>query len=630
MLKKLLLPLALCAASTAHAAPGIDDDLDALLQLSLEELGNVPVTATSRRATPLTDTPASVFVIDGDDLRVLGIRTLPEALRLAPNLQVARINASSYAVSARGMKTSLSNKLLVMVDGRPIYTPLFAGVLWDMQSVPIEEIERIEVVSGPGAAAWGANAVNGVINIVTRRAQDLTGGYVKAWAGEGGSAVTAGQAFDAGVDGAVRMYAQHERVERSDTAQGREIPDGWMQRQVGFRGDWQRGDDGFRLQGDAYDAESSARPAGPVEATGYNLLARWDHVESADNQWSLQAYYDVVDRLDPLVIDDRMSIAAVEFVQDTLVGTHRLTWGVGYRQGLDESRPGLLARLVPDERTLEWGHAFIQDQVAVTARLTVDLGLRLDSNPYTGVEALPTARFALRQHNGGLLWGAVSRAVRAPARFDRDFFFPASEPFIIRGGPDFESEVSNVAELGYRIQPTEWLSLSVTGFHHWYDELRAGTLAPGGGVFVANGVEGRAYGVEGWATLRMPERWELAFGFLELRQRLELKPGFRDPAAVRDQGNDPEHQFQLRATRRIGERQQISAFARRVGALPAPYIPAYTQVDVRWSYMPTRTIEFGVAVRNLFDERHTELQPVNGLPASEFGRTLQADLRVGW
>ena len=630
MLKLLSLSLGLAMTPSALLAATAAEDLDALLSLSLEELGRVEVTTASRTATPLTETPASVYVLRGDDLRMLGVRTLPEALRLAPNLHVAQINGSSHAVSARGMKTSLSNKLLVMVDGRPIYTPLFAGVLWDMQAVAMEEIERIEVVSGPGAAAWGANAVNGVINIVTRPAQSLQGGYVRGWLGEEGSGGEVGRSIRAGADGAVRMYARHQRQERSQDSQGQRLPDGWTQRQAGFRGDWQRGDDSFQLQGDALRGESSPRPFGAIEVSAHNVLGRWSRRTDGQGQWSLQAYVDVVDRLDPQVIDDRMTIGAVEFVRDARIGAHALSWGVGYRQARDASSRGALARLRPDERTLEWGHAFVQDRFALSGRAALDLGLRLDSNTYTGVEVLPTARLSLRQPDGSLLWGALSRAVRSPARFDRDFFFPATEPFIIRGGPDFKAEVSNVAEVGYRAQPTDWLSFSVTGFHHWHRDLRAGAASPEGGVVISNGVEGRTYGAEGWATLRIPGEWELSAGFLELRQHLRLQPGYTNPGSIADQGNDPEHQLLLRGTRRIGQHQQLSAFMRYVSALPDPHIPSYVQVDARWSYSPTDSVEIGVGVRNLLDERHAELQPSGGLQRSEFGRSAHLDVRVGW
>jgi iron complex outermembrane receptor protein len=307
-----------------------------------------------------------------------------------------------------------------------------------------------------------------------------------------------------------------------------------------------------------------------------------------------------------------------------------LTWGAGYRHARDESRAGALARLVPDDMTLRWAHLFVEDQIALTPRVTLDLGVRLDSNSYTGVEVLPSARLAWRQESGALWWGALSRAVRSPSRFDRDFHFPATEPYIIRGGPGFESETSEVAELGWRAQPTDWLSLSVTGFHHWYDDLRGGEPSPDGGLVIANRVEGRVYGVEGWARVRLPRRWEVGLGFLELRKDLQLQPGFQDGAAIRGQGNDPEHQWLLRASTRLGERQRLSAFARYVGALPDPHIPSYLQVDARWSFNPTAHTELGIGVNNLFDERHTELQPSGGLAASEFGRSVFVDVRVGW
>lgn len=626
---RILLSLLLAASATAAWADGPADP-DDLLALSLEQLGDVHVTATSRRASRLADTAASVYVIRGDELRLLGIRTLPEALRLAPNLAVAQIDARAYAAAARGLRTSLSNKMLVMIDGRPIYTPLFAGVLWDMQAVPIEEIDRIEVVSGPGAAAWGANAVNGVISVFTRPARDTAGGLLSAWSGDEGDGITAAQTIDAGRGGALRLYAMRERRTDSRDARGVGIPSGWTQRQAGLRGDWQRGDDRFQLQGDAFRARSAERAAGPVTARGHNLLARWTRADGGDRQWSLQAYHDVVDRLDPMVLGDRMSIAAVEFMQERRHGAHSLTWGLGYRHARDESRAGVFARLSPAERTLEWGHAFVEDEIAINGRLAIGLGLRLDSNTYTGVEVLPTARFSLRRPDGGLLWGAVSRAVRSPARFDRDLFIPAMEPALVRGGPDFDSETATVAELGYRAQPTDWLSFSVTGFHHWHDGLRGGRVTPQGWVEIGNAAGGRVYGVEGWATARMPGRWELSAGVLELREHLRLKPGYPDQATLRDQGNDPEHQWMLRATRRFGRSQQVSAFARHVGELPDPAVPAYVQVDARWSANPNAHTEVGVGVRNLFDERHAELQPNTGLAQSVFGRAVYVDARIDW
>lgn len=618
---------AVLATGTAGAS-GVDP-ADALLGLSLEQLSQVEVTATSRRASRLADTPASIHVIHGEQIRALGIRTLPEALRLAPNLHVAQINAAAYAVTARGMKTSLSNKMLVMVDGRPIYTPLFAGVLWDMQDLPVGDVDRIEVVSGPGAAAWGANAVNGVINIVTRAANELPGGHAAVWTGGAGHGAEVGQTFGAG-PGAVRAYARLREQDPTRAANGQNIPDAWTQRQAGFRGDWTFGANTLRIQGDAFRGESPDRAFGALRASGQNLTLRWTHETAPDAQWSVLAYVDRVHRTDPIVIDDRMLIASVEAVRTQQRGAHRLTWGAGYRQARDDSERGLFARLQPDDRRLEWAHAFVQDEVALGTRLVAQLGVRLDSNSYTGVEVLPTLRLGYTSDAGSLLWAAASRAVRSPSRFDREFFFPATEPFLIRGGPDFRSETVNVLELGYRAQPVDWLSVSVTGFHHWYDYLRGGKPAPQGGLFVSNGAKARTWGVEAWATARITSTWEVSGGLIELRQHRELRPGFSGASTLTDQGNDPEHQAVLRMTRRFGTHHQLSAFARHVGALPAPHVPGYVQLDARWSWRPSDRFELGVGARNLLDERHAELEPANGLPRSVYGRAAFVDLRVDW
>lgn len=614
----------------ATGAAGAAEPADQLLALSIEELGQVEVTATSRRASRLADTPASVYVIQGEQIRALGIRSLPEALRLAPNLHVAQINAAGYAASARGMKTSLSNKMLVLVDGRPIYTPLFAGVLWDMQDVPMADVDRIEVVSGPGAAAWGANAVNGVINIVTRPAHESRGGYASAWAGEAGRGLEVGQTLSAGATGALRVYGKRRELDPTRSTSGMEIEDAWTQDQAGFRGEWNFGEHELRVQGDAFRAHASPRATGTLRAEGQNVVLRWTRGSSPEAQWAVTGYIDRVHRTDPVVIDDRMSIAALEAMQTLQRGNHRITWGAGYRHARDESRRGLLARLQPGNRDLAWAHAFVQDEIALTPRLVTQLGVRLDSNSYTGVEVLPTLRLAYTTDAGSLLWGAASRAVRSPARFDREFFFPATEPFFIRGGPDFRSETANVLELGYRAQPAHWLTFSATAFHHHYDHLRAGRPAPQGGVFVSNGVRARSWGVEAWATARIAAEWEVAGGLLELRQQRRHRPGFSGASSLTDQGNDPEHQAVLRMTRRFGAHHQLSAFARHVGALPAPHVPAYTQVDARWSWRPSDHVEIGLGARNLLDERHAELEPANGLPQSVFGRAAYLDLRVDW
>lgn len=623
--------IGVCAglAATGAGAMTTADEFERLLSLSLEELGQLPVTSASRRADALSDVPASVYVIRGEDIRASGARSIPEALRLAPNLHVARTDAAGYAVAARGMKTTLTNKLLVLIDGRPVYTALFSGVLWDQQDIVLEDIDRIEVISGPGASAWGTNAVNGLINVITREATQTVGGMAKVFGGPDQRAALARHGWS-GDSGALRLYAKRRELDSTDTASGDPVGDGWTQNNAGLRSDWQRGADAFRLQADAFRAQSDPRPAGALEVSGYNVLGNWSRTLDDASSLDLQAFLDVVDRRDPLVLLDRIRTLDVSAQHTVQLDAHTLVWGGGYRHADDRSSRGQFIRLMPDERTLEWWNLFVEDSFALTPDTRLDLGLRLEDNSYTGVEYLPNVRLTWKANDGAVLWGGVSRAIRAPSRFDRDLFFPAQEPFVIRGGPEFESEVSNVAELGYRAQPTDILALSATAFHHWHDRLRAGRPAPGGGLEVDNGVEGRTYGVEAWATLRVQDAWELGLGLLELRQRLELSPGFSGATAVRDQGNDPEHQAMLRLIVNLPADQRLFVHARHVSSLPDPFVPSYTAVDARWSWSPTNRLQVGLRVENLLDEEHAEFEPRAGFVQSVFGRTFTLDARVDW
>jgi iron complex outermembrane receptor protein len=379
-----------------HAATPARD----LADLSLEELANIEVTSVSKSAEPLADAPASIFVISNDDIRRAGVRTLSEALRLAPNLQVARTSANSYAISARGFNNSIGNKLLVLIDGRTVYTPLFSGVFWDQQDVMLEDVERIEVISGPGATLWGANAVNGVINVITRSSRDTQGALAAIGAGNLDQGVALRYGGKLGEDGTFRIYGKGRDLENTKRADGSAVPDGWDNGQVGFRADWNGSRRSFTVQGDAYRGRSEDRPlGGPIEVSGANLLARWNERFSSGSDIRLQAYYDRSERQDRIGFQGDVDTFDIDFQHGIPLGRHKLLWGAGYRRAHDnvpDTIPTpLVIRFVPSSRTLDWQNLFAQDEIRLTDSLDFTAGLKLESNDYTGWDALPSARFPI-------------------------------------------------------------------------------------------------------------------------------------------------------------------------------------------------------------------------------------------
>jgi iron complex outermembrane receptor protein len=279
---------------------------------------------------------------------------------------------------------------------------------------------------------------------------------------------------------------------------------------------------------------------------------------------------------------------------------------------------------LPDRTTLHWSNVFAQDEIALGAQWKLTLGTKLESNVYTGTEALPSARLAWKPDSQQLVWTAVSRAVRAPSRLDRDLFVPAQPPFVIAGGPDFRSEVAKVYELGYRAQPSARLSYSVTGFYSQYDNLRS--VERSGSVFVlGNKMEGNGKGIETWATLQVSRAWRLSAGALLLDQHLRFKADSTD-SNVAAAGNDPKHQFSLRSSHDLAANQHFDVFIRHVGELPNPVVPAYTAVDARYAWQPRRDLELSVTGQNLFERAHPEF----GAPATRSEIERSVFLRVKW
>ncbi|MDB5763726.1 MAG: TonB-dependent receptor [Herminiimonas sp.] len=574
--------------------------------MSFEELAKIQVTSVSKKAERLADAPASVFVITGEDIRRSGAASLPEALKLAPNLQVAQINAQNYAISARGFNNAAGNKLLVLIDGRIVYTPLFSGVFWDTQDVMLEDVERIEVISGPGGTLWGTNAVNGVINVITRSAEATQGGLLAAGAGNHNkdAAFRYGGKLDNG--GHFRVYGKQSDQDNTSRENGSGASDGWNRTQAGFRSDWGDGQEQFSLQGDAYTGKLD-QPTSQADISGANLSTHWQRKSGDGSATSLLAYYDRTVRNFPGAYNETLDILNGEF-QHTLqsVGQHSIVVGASYRYAWDRVGNSASLAFLPANVQQKWMSVFAQDEIALNSDLRLILGSRLEHNDYTGLEFLPSGRLAWKLSDQRLLWTAVSRTVRAPSRLDRDLSAPAQAPFVLSGNTTFRSEVANVIELGYRATPTPAVSYSVTAFHAKYDYLRSIEVLSTGGFVVGNLMEGSTTGIETWASYQATNAWRLSAGYTALKDRLRLKAGSTDPIGTSAAGNNPAHTWQLRSTFNISSGKELDITLRHVAALPDPAVPAYTTMDARFGWKLRRDLELSITGQNLLDRNHAE------------------------
>jgi len=615
--------LVIACAAALSGAPAVHAQAPALADLSLEELAGLEITSVSRRPERLSDAAASVYVITAEAIRRSGATTLTQALRLAPNLQVAQTGASQFAISARGFNNAIGNKLLVLIDGRTVYTPFFSGVFWDQQDVMLQDIARIEVISGPGGALWGSNAVNGVINVITRSADETVGGVLAVGGGSDQLQAAARIGGLLGEGGHFRVYGKRTRSENTQTATGTSVADGWDLQQVGFRADWSAAGDSFTLQGDVHSGRGDPQrfatlDLGRLEAHGANVLARWTRDLGGGSSLRVQAYYDDSARDDPLLYRPKVKIADLELQHALGTGAHKIVWGGGYRRARDQVEPGLFFGFHPAEKTLSWANLFLQDSVRLNDSLELTLGAKLEHNDYTGTEKLPTARLAWKLGDDRLLWAAVSRAVRAPARLDRDISLPPNPPFFIAGGSSFVSEVVDVVEVGWRAQPSPVLTYSVTAFHSNWDRLRSGQPPPD--AQVQNMIDGKTFGIEAWAAWQVTPSWRITGGTTFLRERLHVEPGSTDPVGASALGNDPSHQWMLRSAWDLTPAVDVDVSLRRIAALPDPAVEAYSALDVRIGWRPRSDLSLSLVARNLLDSQHPEFGAASG--RSEIARSL--------
>ncbi len=615
-------------ADIAHA-----QSVEDLRQASIDDLTHIDVSSVTKAPQSLGSAPAAIYVITHDDIVRSGATSIPELLRLAPNLQVAQTGAGKYVVTARGFSgnsqaQSYSNKLLVLIDGRSVYTPLFSGVYWDMQDALLADIDRIEVISGPGATLWGANAVNGVINIITRKSDETQGGLLHVGGGNLERIASLRFGGRLGANATWRVYAKGFYDTDTLTSAGGPAHDNWERPQGGFRLDWAPPSGGaFTLQGDAYQG-SDAQPGAPDEViAGRNLMARWSGSLRGGSALQVQGYYDYTSRATPGMGDFGLHIWDMD-VQDSFALGRRndVIWGGGLRLEHYTINGTAGLQFLPPTRTLKLANVFVQDSVSVTDRVKLILGLKLEDDPYSGLTPLPSLRATWKVGDTAMLWAAASRAIRSPTPFDRDVREQAG-PAQLLGNPAFQSETLYAYEVGARLQPSARLSFSVSGFFNVYNNLR--TIEPAPVTFFpiawGNLMQGHTYGVEAWGDYQVASWWRLSAAFNILSEHLKFKPGASGILGVAQAGDDPGHQASLRSSMNLGHKVTLDADLRYVGALPNPAVPSYVELNGRIGWNVNDRVQLGLAGSNLLHDHHQEFP---GPQANAVPRRVFADLRL--
>lgn len=629
----------LLVAGGSGLAPAGSSSTNSVADLSLEDLVNIKVTSVSKKEEKLNDAAAAIFVLSNDDLRRSGATTIADALRVVPGLQVAAIGASDWAVSARGFNSQFANKMLVMIDGRTVYSPLFSGVYWDVQQVFLDDVERIEVIRGPGATVWGANAVNGVISIMSKSARDTPGGLVYGGGGDVhlalGGARYGGKIND---DTYYRVYGNYQLNDDFQQANGQSAHDRWDLVKSGFRIDHYPGTDGqLTWQGDVYTGNLADRTG---DLHGINTLGRWTQPLGERSSYEVQAYLDHVYRNDALA-ESSVDTADLTFQHTFGLGERNdVIWGLGYRFAsarLDQANSPTVT-IGDDETLLNLFSAFIQDEFQIIPdKLSFTLGTKIEHNDFTGVEVQPSARLAFKPTEKQTLWAAVSRAVRTPSGTEGkniitfDLGAPGSDPMPrLIGNPDLKSEVLWAYELGYRIQPHHRVSVDVATFYNDYRHLVGQQFAafiPGTpnilAIESANILRGESYGGEAVVTVTVTDSWRWSASYSLLLLNVE-GTSFGGTAGL--ELNAPTHQAVLRSSYDFTQHVSLDTQLRYVDNVQA--VAAYVTADARLAYRPTTNLELALVGQNLLDASHPEQASTIGAPTLEVPRGFYG--RITW
>ncbi|HEU5124271.1 MAG TPA: TonB-dependent receptor [Verrucomicrobiae bacterium] len=661
---------------------GDNTDVLELSNFSLEELINMQVTSVGKKETRLFRSPAAIAVLTADDLKRLGANSLPEALRAVPGIQVARISANRWAVSARGLNDEYSNKLLVLVDGRSVYTPLFGGVHWNGQDIVLEDLDRIEVIRGPGATLWGANAVNGVINIITKSAKETQGGLVSSTVGtEDQPSISARYGGQLSSNVYYRVYAKYFNREGFEDARGRSMSDDWNVARGGIRLDWEASEQNTLTLLADYFGGTFGETVGktaiyPVprtreidlesDVTSGNILGRWTSKFSEESELKLQVYYDQNRREHPFgggvlvaqpgefspdqnKLEERRDTWDVDLQHRFALGERQdVVWGMGYRRSQDHiSSEGTEFFWTRERSADDLYSAFLQDEIAIVPeKLAFTIGSKLEHNDYTGFEVQPAGRIAWTPNDQHTVWGSIARAVRTPTRLERDSraniaaYPPSADiplPVIITayGDRNARSEESLSYELGYRYEPTRRLSFDVSAYFNEYD-LLANRADPGQVILdlppyylqsfrYHNNIHGHTYGTELLVRWQPTDYWRLTAAYTWWRGDFEGEP-YIDVT-------NPEHQFNVRSSVALGHGLEFntvgyfvdSVRSLREGDANPIQIDSYFRLDLGLTWAPSERFEFSVWAQNLLDEGHPEFsnyksRQVAEIPRSFFGK----------
>lgn len=612
---KELAALILCAALSGQAGAQPAAGANTLAGMSLQELSGLQVTSVSKASEPLNRAAAAIFVITHQDIVQSGATTIPEALRLAPNLLVTQLSSNNFSVSARGLggnvpDQNFSNKLLILIDGRSVYSPLYSGVYLDVQDVVLEDVDRIEVISGPGATLWGANAMNGVINIITRSAYATQGPYAEAAGGNLEQTLSARYGASVGDEAALRVYGKTFQDGAEVQPSGFDPHDSWNKWQGGFRLDWSRATDALTLEGDGYRGSEHEDEAGAGALIGGDVSARWQRTSGA-TQWQAQTYFDQTERIAPGGAPSFTLHTYDAELQETIaLGGSRIVWGAGERVN-DYTIVGTPSfQFVPQSRALTLGNVFAQGTLPLLSALNMTLGLKLEDDPYAGWQVLPDLRFSAPLTSRLLLWAAVSRSVRSPTPFDVDVREYVPPLVQLLGDGAFAPEKLWDEELGARIEPLRVLSLSANVFYSEYSDLRTVQIGPPASVPLSltwgNSEQAHTYGAGVWADWQVTPWWRLSPGLRAMHEAFTFQRGVTELAGPTQAGDDPSTQATLTSSMQLPWRLMLFGEWRYVGALPSPALPAYEELNARLAWKATTKLELAATGDNLLHAHHLE------------------------